>query len=61
MLALHAAWTMQPHCKERITPAMLLGEEIDAARMSPDQFAERMRRLREEQGLGEEEDGDEEL
>ena len=48
MLAIHASWVMAPHLArgERVSPARLLGEEIDARDLSPEEFDARVSEMR---------------
>jgi hypothetical protein len=58
MLAVHAAWVISPHLArgEQVTAARLLGEEIDARDLSPDEFDERVREMRDNESMDQEED-----
>jgi hypothetical protein len=58
MLAVHASWVIAPHLArgERVTPSRLLGEEIDARDLTPDEFDERVREMRDDESTDEDND-----
>jgi hypothetical protein len=59
MLAVHASWVIAPHLArgERVTASRLLGEEIDARDLTPDEFDARIREMRDDENTEQDDEG----